>query len=124
MLSNSNSFQKHTTFLEASSTRKPQTFLNFQNSISGGITINQSKEPYVEMLRLVQAFLKIKGEMAGRLWALLNDNAHIVAALRDTLVAKLSTLHTFTLSFITVLRKILEFAVPLFSNISAGFAFG
>lgn len=64
--------------------------------------------------------------MAGRLWVLFNDNAHILAALRDTLVAKISNIHNFTLTAIVILRKIFEFANSLFSNINvnAGFAFG
>lgn len=64
--------------------------------------------------------------MAGRLWALFNDNAHILAALRDTFITKLSSIHNLTLTAIVILRKILEFANSLFSsiNVNAGFPFG
>ncbi|KAL1513045.1 hypothetical protein ABEB36_002525 [Hypothenemus hampei] len=82
--------------------------------------------PYVEILKLVQSFLKIKGEIASQVYALFNDNAHIWIALRDTLITKISTLHNFTLNFIIVLRKVLEFASSLFGNINvnAGFSLG
>lgn len=64
--------------------------------------------------------------MAGRLWVLFNDNAHILAALRDTLITKISSIHNLTLTAIVILRKILEFANSLFSNINvnSGFSFG
>ncbi|XP_066262172.1 uncharacterized protein [Euwallacea similis] len=95
--------------------------------ISSTASLQVNKQvPYLEVLKLVQSFLKLKGEMAGRIWALINDNTHILAALRDTLITKISTIHNFTLTLIVILRKVMEFAVSLFGNssVSAGFNFG
>ncbi|XP_066155633.1 uncharacterized protein [Euwallacea fornicatus] len=104
------------------------TEINFEiPGISSTTSLQVNKQvPYLEVLRLVQSYLKLKGEMAGRLWALINDNAHILTALRDTLITKISTIHNFTLTLIVILRKVMEFAVSLFGNssVSAGFNFG
>lgn len=69
--------------------------------------------PHVEILHIVESFLRLKGEMATRIHALINDNFDLFQSIYNVIVAKASKLHGFTLMGISVIRKILEFAVQM-----------
>ncbi|CAH0550070.1 unnamed protein product [Brassicogethes aeneus] len=75
-----------------------------------------SKLPYSEILRALEAFIRLKGEIGSRLSALYLDNREIIRAVGQTLIGKLGLLHGFTLNGIILLRKLLEFAGQLFGN--------
>lgn len=74
------------------------------------------KVPFSEIIRLIEAFVQVKGEIASRLNHLLSDNSELIRAVWNTLVTKIGTLHSFTLNGLVVLRKIMEFAAQLFGQ--------
>ncbi|KRT85333.1 hypothetical protein AMK59_2644 [Oryctes borbonicus] len=69
--------------------------------------------PHLEILRLVESFLQLKGQMVSRLHALLYDNFDLFRSLYKVLVYKLSKLHGFSLQGVRIVRRILEFALSL-----------
>ncbi|EFA06568.1 uncharacterized protein LOC103313521 [Tribolium castaneum] len=73
-------------------------------------------EPHLEILQLIEVFLKFKGELVSRLHSLVTDNYDLLRSVYSTLVNKIGNLHSFTLTGIRVLRKVLEFAIALFGQ--------
>lgn len=69
--------------------------------------------PHLEILRLIDSFLELKGQMAARLHALIYDNFDMFRSLYKVLVYKLSKLHGFSLQGVRIIRRILEFALSL-----------
>lgn len=69
--------------------------------------------PQLEILRLVESFLRLKGQMSSRVHALIYDNFDIFKSLYKVLVYKLSRLHGFSLQGIRIIRRIIEFALDL-----------
>lgn len=69
--------------------------------------------PHLEILQLVEIFLKLKGELASRFHAVVADNYDLIRSVYMTLINKIGSIHSFTLTGIKILRKILEFAVTV-----------
>lgn len=67
--------------------------------------------PHVEILSLIEGFLKLKGEVAARIHAVIVDNYDLIRSIANVLINKISTLHSFSLTGIQILRRIVEFAV-------------
>lgn len=67
--------------------------------------------PHAEILSLIESFIKLKGEVASRVHALIVDNYDIITSVYNVLIGKISTLHSFSLAGIQILRRIVEFAV-------------
>ncbi|XP_017771005.1 PREDICTED: uncharacterized protein LOC108558555 [Nicrophorus vespilloides] len=89
----------------------------------GGIQFSVSKpsvgtllSPKVEVLSLVEAFLRLKGEMASRVNALINDNFDLFQRVYNLFMNKISKVHSITLAGVRCLRKIVEFAVGVISS--------
>ena len=72
--------------------------------------------PHVEILQLIETFLRFKGELASRVQALISDNWEIIRGVYLAVINKIGTLHTFTLTGIKILRKVLELAVTLMAQ--------
>ncbi|XP_044265633.1 uncharacterized protein LOC123011964 [Tribolium madens] len=73
-------------------------------------------EPHLEILQLIEVFLKFKGEVFSRLHGLVTDNYDLIRSVYSTLINKIGNLHSFTLTGIRILRKVLEFATVLFGQ--------
>lgn len=69
--------------------------------------------PHLEILRLVESFLQLKGEVISRLHALIYDNYDLFRSLYKVFVYKISKLHGFSLQGVKIVRRILEFALNL-----------
>lgn len=67
--------------------------------------------PHVEILSLIEGFLKLKGELASRVHAIAVDNYDLIRGVYNVLLSKVSSLHSFSLTGIQILRRIIEFAV-------------
>lgn len=72
--------------------------------------------PHAEILSLVESFIRLKGEVASKFYALVVDNYDIIRSVSNVLISKISTLHSFSLVGIQILRKIVEFAVDCLSQ--------
>lgn len=72
--------------------------------------------PHVEILTLIEEFVKLKGEVASKFYALIADNYDLIRSVFSVIVSKISTLHSFSLTGIQVLRRIVEFAVQCLSQ--------
>jgi hypothetical protein len=72
--------------------------------------------PHMEILRLIEIFLKFKGELASRMYAVVTDNYDLIRSVYMTVINKIGSLHSFTLVGIKILRKILEFATALMAQ--------
>lgn len=72
--------------------------------------------PHAEILSLVESFIRLKGEVASRFYALVADNYDLIRSVYNVIISKISTLHSFSLVGIQVLRKIVEFAVQCLSQ--------
>lgn len=79
----------------------------------GSLSVNAQGllAPHVEILSLIEGFLKLKGELASRFHAIVVDNYDLIRGVYNVLINKVSTLHSFSLTGIQVLRRIIEFAV-------------
>lgn len=79
----------------------------------GGLRLSPSGllRPHVEILSLIEGFLKLKGEVASRIHAVVADNYDLIRSITNILIGKISTLHSFSLTGIQILRRIVEFAV-------------
>lgn len=82
-----------------------------------GVSVSVDKHgllsPQIEFLRLVESFIKFKGEVASKFYALLWDNSNLLRALFRTFIRKVRGFHRFTLFMVQVLRKVLQFASSL-----------
>lgn len=86
-----------------------------EKQFTTGISITKNV-PYVEILKLIESFLRLKGEVVSRVHHLILDNSELIRAVHNTFIGKLATLHNFTLTGIVILRKIVEFASTLFGQ--------
>lgn len=79
----------------------------------GSISVNAQGllAPHVEILSLIEGFLKLKGELASRVHAIAVDNYDLIRGVYNVLLSKVSSLHSFSLTGIQILRRIVEFAV-------------
>ncbi|RZB38773.1 hypothetical protein BDFB_010251 [Asbolus verrucosus] len=71
---------------------------------------------HMEILQLIEVFLKFKGELGARLRDLMRDNYDLIRSVYQNILQKIGNLHAFTLMGVKILRKILEFAVTLMVN--------
>lgn len=67
--------------------------------------------PQIEVLALLESFIRLKGELIRRFYALFYDNADLIRDVGNFIFNKLDRLQSFTLRGITVFRHILEFAL-------------
>lgn len=70
----------------------------------------------VEILKLLETFVKLKGEFVSRMYAVVVDNWDLIKYLTNAVISRLGTLQAFTVNGIIILRKILEFAYYLFGS--------
>ncbi|KAF2894957.1 hypothetical protein ILUMI_11218 [Ignelater luminosus] len=90
---------------------------SFGVSIGAGFPI---LKPKLEILRLIEAFIKLKAKLITSFQALVNENYDLIKAVFNLIVGNAAHLHIFTLKGISVLRKIIEFVLYLSSNWNAG----
>lgn len=88
------------------------------NGDYGGFRIRPSNflAPHAEILSLIEGFIKLKGEVASKFYALIVDNYDLIRSVYSVIVSKISTLHSFSLIGIQILRRIVEFAVQCLSQ--------
>ncbi|KAK9873938.1 hypothetical protein WA026_002291 [Henosepilachna vigintioctopunctata] len=92
------------------------TVSNVGFSAGGTITPEGIIRPQVEILKLLENLLVLKGEIVPRIYAMAVDNWDLIQSVFYTVVNNAGPLHAFTLKGIVILRKILEFAVQLFGS--------
>ncbi|KAF2894956.1 hypothetical protein ILUMI_11217 [Ignelater luminosus] len=84
--------------------------------VSTGTGVSLLK-PQIEVLHLIEAFLKLKTELVTRLSALINENYDLIKAVINLIFSKVGYLQAFSLTGISVIRKIIDFALNLFGNV-------
>lgn len=72
--------------------------------------------PHAEILSLIEGFIKLKGEVASKFYALIADNYDLIRSVSNVLINKIATLHAFSLTGIQILRRIVEFAIRCLSQ--------
>ncbi|KAL3286450.1 hypothetical protein HHI36_000956 [Cryptolaemus montrouzieri] len=90
--------------------------IGFSLGAGGSFTPNGVLRPHVEILKLVENLVRLKGELVSRAYAVIVDNWELIRSVTATLINNLGTLQAFTLNGIIVLRKIIEFALRLFGS--------
>ncbi|XP_044746776.1 uncharacterized protein LOC123308254 [Coccinella septempunctata] len=87
-------------------------------SVGGGGSIAPFAilKPKAEILKLIESFIRLQGEVGSRLYALVVDNWELIRYLSNTVINNIGYLQSFTVNGIITLRKILEFANRLFAS--------
>lgn len=85
--------------------------------VSAGVSL---LKPQIEVLHLIEAFLKLKAELVTHLYAIINENYDLIKAVLNLVFSKVTNLQAFTLKGISVLRKIIEFSLYLFGGWNVG----
>lgn len=85
-------------------------------SPSPSVSLHGLLTPPAEILSLIEGFLTLKGEVASRFYNIIADNYDLIKGIYDVLVTKVSTLHSFSLAGVQILRRIIEFAIQCLSQ--------
>lgn len=72
--------------------------------------------PPTEGLRLLEGFLEVKGDVASRLYSLIDNNAGLIRSAYNVVVNSVPTLHSISLTGVQFLRATLEFLIQCISQ--------
>lgn len=91
---------------------------NYGLGIDAGGTFSASSvlKPKVEILKLLESFIKLKAEIVTKLYAVAVDNWDSIVYLFNAFINNIGTLSAFTVNGIVILRNVLEVAARLFSS--------
>lgn len=90
---------------------------SFGVSVGAGFPVLR---PKLQILGLIEAFLKLKAKLITSFQAIVNNNYDLIKAVFNLVTSKAAGLQVILLNGITVLRKIIEFALYLFSDLNVG----
>lgn len=67
--------------------------------------------PPAELLSLIEGFLEVKGDVASRLYRLIDNNSELIRSAYGVIVNNAGTVHSITLTGVQLLRGVLEFVI-------------